>query len=44
MAFHAAYRVTGTRREQVRQLGNAVTPPVMQWITGRILQALEAAA
>lgn len=24
--------------------GNAVTPPVMTWITGRLLQALEAAA
>jgi site-specific DNA-cytosine methylase len=24
--------------------GNAVTPPVMAWIVGRIIQAMEAAA
>lgn len=33
-----------TKRDRVRLAGNAVTPPVMQWITGRLLQALEAAA
>lgn len=33
-----------TKRDQVKLAGNAVTPPVMQWITGRLLQALEAAA
>jgi hypothetical protein len=27
----------------VKLAGNAVTPPVMTWITGRLLQALEAA-
>jgi DNA (cytosine-5)-methyltransferase 1 len=33
-----------TKRDRVKLAGNAVTPPVMQWITGRILQTLEAAA
>lgn len=33
-----------TKRDRVKLAGNAVTPPVMTWITGRILQALEAAA
>ncbi len=32
------------KKDQVKLAGNAVTPPVMQWITGRIVQALEAAA
>lgn len=29
-----------TKRDQVKLAGNAVTPPVMAWITGRIVQAL----
>ena len=33
-----------TKRDRVKLAGNAVTPPVMAWITGRIIQALEAAA
>lgn len=33
-----------TKKDQVKLAGNAVTPPVMTWITGRLLQALEAAA
>lgn len=32
-----------TKRDQVKLAGNAVTPPVMGWITGRIAQAMEAA-
>jgi len=32
------------KKDQVKLAGNAVTPPVMQWITGRVLQALEAAS
>lgn len=31
------------KRDQVKLAGNAVTPPVMAWITGRVLQAMEAA-
>lgn len=45
MAFPAGYIPAGyTKRDRVKLAGNAVTPPVMAWITGRILQALEAAA
>lgn len=32
-----------TKKDRVKLAGNAVTPPVMAWITGRISQALEAA-
>lgn len=35
------YVITGTRRQQVRQLGNAVTPPVAAWIAERIRDALD---
>lgn len=43
MAFPRAYRVLGNKRERVRQLGNAVTPPaardliacVTEWLTGQ---------
>lgn len=44
MAFPDGY-IPGdlTKRDRVRLAGNAVTPPVMQWICGRILQALEVA-
>jgi len=31
-----------TKKDRVKLAGNAVTPPVMQWIAGRLLQALEA--
>lgn len=40
MAFPADYVVSGTKREQVRQLGNAVTPPVMQMLIERLIAAL----
>ncbi|GHO82985.1 DNA cytosine methyltransferase [Dictyobacter formicarum] len=40
MAFPTEYVITGNRREQVKQLGNAVTPPVMQLLVSRILQSL----
>lgn len=32
------------KKDQVKLAGNAVTPPVMTWIVGRILQGLEAAS
>ncbi len=32
------------KRDQVKLAGNAVTPPVMTWIVGRILQGLEVAS
>ena len=31
------------KKHQVKLAGNAVTPPVMAWIVGRIIQAMEAA-
>jgi DNA (cytosine-5)-methyltransferase 1 len=40
MAFPSTYRVTGNRREQVKQLGNAVTPPVMKLLVERALASL----
>lgn len=38
MAFPADYKVLGTKREQVRQLGNAVTPPAMRMLMQRIVE------
>jgi DNA (cytosine-5)-methyltransferase 1 len=38
MAFPDSYIVTGTRRERVRQLGNAVTPPVMEILMERVME------
>lgn len=35
---------TLTKKDRVKLAGNAVTPPVMAWIVGRIVQALEAAS
>lgn len=44
MAFHAGYPVLGTRREQVRQLGNAVTPPAAEFLIRAIVDSLDGAA
>jgi DNA (cytosine-5)-methyltransferase 1 len=40
MAFPETYTVLGNKREQVRQLGNAVTPPVMKQILQRCAATL----
>jgi DNA (cytosine-5)-methyltransferase 1 len=40
MAFPREYQLTGTRREQVKQLGNAVTPPVMKLLMERVMASL----
>lgn len=40
MAFPVDYILTGTRREQVKQLGNACTPPVMKLLVERVLASL----
>jgi len=40
MAFPADYVVTGNKREQVKQLGNAVTPPVMAELLKRVMGSL----
>ncbi|HKN45625.1 MAG TPA: DNA cytosine methyltransferase, partial [Propionibacteriaceae bacterium] len=39
-AFPAGYELAGTRREQVRQLGNAVPPPVARQMTAAVLATL----
>lgn len=45
MAFPAGYIPTDlTKTAQLALAGNAVTPPVMQWIAGRLVRELEAAA
>jgi DNA (cytosine-5)-methyltransferase 1 len=52
MAFGTDYRVLGNKRERVRQLGNAVTPPaardliaaVVESITGEHLDTLDPTA
>jgi DNA (cytosine-5)-methyltransferase 1 len=40
MAFTAGYRVLGSKRERVRQYGNAVTPPVAEVIIGALVEAI----
>lgn len=40
MAFDKDYIVLGSGKDQVRQCGNAVTPPVMEWLTGQLVQSL----
>ncbi len=41
MAFHETYKVLGTGRQQVKQYGNAVTPPVMKMLITRCMAALQ---
>jgi DNA (cytosine-5)-methyltransferase 1 len=41
MAFDKDYIVLGNSREQVKQCGNAVTPPVMEWLTGQVVKSME---
>lgn len=40
MAFPADYVVLGNKRDRVRQLGNAVTPPVMRLLVERVVASL----
>lgn len=40
MAFPKKYVVLGTQREKVKQLGNAVTPPVMEMLIQRCIETL----
>jgi DNA (cytosine-5)-methyltransferase 1 len=45
MAFPVGYIPRDLpKKDQVKLAGNAVTPPVMTWLAGRLLQALEGAA
>jgi len=40
MAFNKDYIVCGNSRDKVKQLGNAVTPPAMEWLLERGIQTL----
>lgn len=40
MAFERDYIVLGNQKNQVKQLGNAVTPPVMEWLVERGIKSL----
>lgn len=41
MGFGPDYVLLGTKREQVKLSGNAVTPPVMQWLTRQCMATFE---
>ena len=41
MAFAEDYRVLGNRRERVRQLGNAVTPPAAEFLVSAVVASLD---
>lgn len=40
MAFESDYTILGSKRQKVRQLGNAVTPPAMSMIVRRVIESL----
>jgi DNA (cytosine-5)-methyltransferase 1 len=40
MGFVPGYIVLGNKRQQVKQYGNAVTPPVAAWLFGQVLVVL----
>ena len=44
MAFPGDYEVKGTKRDRVRQFGNAVTPPAMTMLVQRVLNSLDEVA
>lgn len=41
MAFGSDYKVLGSGKDQVKQLGNAVTPPAMQWLVKQVTKSLQ---
>jgi DNA (cytosine-5)-methyltransferase 1 len=43
MAFDKNYVVLGTEKDKVKQCGNAVTPPAMEWLVERVAESLDAA-
>jgi len=40
MAFRSDYKVLGSGKDQVKQLGNAVTPPAMKWLVNQVVESL----
>jgi DNA (cytosine-5)-methyltransferase 1 len=41
MAFDSDYIILGSQKDQVKQCGNAVTPPVQEWIIKQCADSLE---
>lgn len=41
MAFDRNYIVCGSGKDQVKQLGNAVTPPAMEWLLQQCISSLQ---
>jgi DNA (cytosine-5)-methyltransferase 1 len=41
MAFDGDYVVLGSGKDQVKQLGNAVTPPAMEWLVQQVIDSLK---
>lgn len=41
MAFDRDYVILGNQKDQVRQCGNAVTPPAMEWLVERGIESLQ---
>jgi DNA (cytosine-5)-methyltransferase 1 len=44
MAFADDYELVGNKRQMAAGLGNAVTPPVAEWVVGRLLDTLSGRA
>ncbi len=40
MAFDDEYIIKGNAKDKVKQLGNAVTPPAMEFLAGRVIDSL----
>lgn len=40
MAFESDYIILGNSRQQVKQCGNAVTPPAMEWLVNQVVKSL----
>jgi len=40
MAFDKQYVILGSGKDQVKQCGNAVTPPVMEWLVQQVVESL----
>lgn len=41
MAFDKNYIILGNARDQVKQCGNAVTPPAMKWLVQQVIESLK---
>ena len=41
MAFDPDYIILGSGKDQVKQCGNAVTPPAMEWLVEQVVKSLK---